>query len=146
MKWACIELDTCQGLADMRPGCGALMGDPFAVASFNACYAKPLADFNTSQWSKLGTEALALGCKNPFGLDGKPRLACDLGLTNYADDTTRVTVAAKTEGIARLCERVNTSVELLDASIADSGYSQNKQKLCTCLSWLARVLGWACEN
>ena len=29
VKWACIQLDTCQGLEDMRPQCGALMGGSF---------------------------------------------------------------------------------------------------------------------
>jgi hypothetical protein len=137
VQWAHIETPGLGGNFCMRPKCGALMGDPFAVKSFSETFAKPLQQYNSSLLRTQGAEAAhALHCRCPFPQEAEadtPVFArCDLGLTNFADDTTRLVVGGEDESIEQLAARVIDSTDNLDDCIAPCGYGQNRKKM-TCL-------------
>ena len=92
--WSSIQVRGSDRQVSMRPQCGALMGDPFAVETFAESYAEPLEVFCELNLDRQGSVASELEVILPFTGD-----CIDLSTTNFADDTQRLVLAQKGEDL-----------------------------------------------
>ena len=132
-KWSAIEIKASDKRIVVRPRCGALMGDPFAVHSFTETFSEPLGDFTSGNAVAQGAPASELVTTLPFRsleLFGCRR-ECDLSTTNFADDTQRIVLAAAGEGADDLARRIQSSSTLLSEVLEPTGFAQNTTKLVT---------------
>eukprot|EP00974_Lingulodinium_polyedra_P109367 10582149-Lingulodinium_polyedra.AAC.1 len=112
----------------LKTGCGALMGDPFAVHSFRHAFAQPVAQWNAAHYHFMGNDARALFCTAPWPGGGR----VDLSISKFADDLVKL-VLGNCEGVKLLAERIQQSSDCLDKVLEPFGYAQNVDKLaCVC--------------
>lgn len=123
-RWASVSLPCFEGQCNMRIGCGAFMGDPFAVAAFGHNFRKHIYDWNIGHYELFGKGALELSCRHPVDNDRM----LDMSLTKYADDLVNAVIGDKENNNHVLVERVKGSLDWLDCCL-EPGYAQNRCKL-----------------
>ena len=121
---AVVDLPTDSGSLTVKTGCGALMGDPFAVHSFGGAFKAPVGRWQMGQgefddcWEELWATCPAV----PGGL------TVDLGITKYADDVVRTNAIRPGGTLQELADKAWKSSDLLDTCLEPVGLAQNRSK------------------
>ena len=147
-KWSSIEVKASDKAVVVRPGCGALMGDPFAVHGFTETFAEPLLDFAAASFGAQGAPAREIFTTLPFQtleFNGAKKI-CDLATTNFADDTKRINLAAKGEGLSDLSRRITLSSEFCQRSWSPQALRRTRASSSPFLSLQMRVPGRLCVH
>eukprot|EP00959_Pyramimonas_sp_CCMP1952_P458536 9476782-Pyramimonas_sp.AAC.1 len=125
MDCAATILRGSDGDVVLRPGCGGLMGDRFAVNTFVRTFLPPVSNWcdMQRQWDPHST---LMRARCPI-----TRQLVDLSLTKYADDLTKKLSGHTAMIIVNKSVRSNQE---LDTALADCGFRQNLTKQDTLLS------------
>jgi len=129
-RWAAVELP-CEGgdTVTLRIGCGALMGDPWAVKSFTQAFSKPVQKWQwdlpqwDADWNLLYSKVDLLGIRS------------DLSLTKYADDLVKIVCGNNIETLSSKVVAHNNS---LNRQLEEAGYAQNMDKQVAVLSLVGK--------
>ena len=128
-EWACIQIPACDGDLVVRPGCGAMMGDQYAVQSFLCAYESPTNNSKLNHVYELGiADASFFNCWCPIAPDNLAGL-CDLSLSKYADDLVKMALAPIGTGLLGAVNATQKSLQNFDATVEPLGFKQNHDKL-----------------
>jgi hypothetical protein len=134
-EWASVQLPGQEGDFLVRIGCGALMGDQFAVNSFLTMYEKPTTAWNLAVFSILpADDALFFTCHSPLVDQRYAGGMSDLGISKYADDVVKSVVAPKESNLQDLLDATSAVLSSFDEEIEPYGLGQNQKKLVSILS------------
>eukprot|EP00959_Pyramimonas_sp_CCMP1952_P330806 6927519-Pyramimonas_sp.AAC.1 len=118
-----VEVETTTGPLLLKTGCGGVMGDPFNVQGFAGAFVKPVSDWAQKVREEIPTTSLleSLWCG----------VKVDMSYQKYADDLLRLIPLCKGEGMEEVFDSLNKIDDILDDSLATTGYVQNKTKQVT---------------
>ena len=138
-SWAIVELPSNDQSIFVRPSCGAMMGDQYAVKSFLSGYETPSTTWNFSHIHHQPPEnCLFFNCWSPAA-PNDATARCDLSPSKYADDIVKLLLAACGSGIDGIFE---VAEESMSSSIG-LWLCMGMPKIATSLwlLWLCMALG-----
>ena len=121
-KWATVVVPGSKGPLTVHPRCGALIGDPFAVALFCTDINGPFG----SSWNKYKDTVPGADCL--VSEVAELGIAVDMGFQCYVDDGVAKIVGEPGTGVVGLCDRSRQFDSIFAAELALHNYTANPTK------------------
>ena len=125
-----VKLPCNDGVIVLRTGCGALMGDQYAVRGFLSSFERPSNMWNAMHVFHQPVQDFRrfFSCWSPSS-NVVMADKTDQSFSKYAGDIVEMILAPNGSGLKQIFEASLKSMEILDDELQEDGYAQNRDKL-----------------